>query len=74
MQQLSKRTAIMQEKTPDLQKKILEEDEAVTKKIAQINTEWNQNRPKEASTKPEAASASIKKACDSLRILGTLID
>jgi hypothetical protein len=53
MQQLNKKTAIMQEKTPELQKKILEEDEVVTAKIKKIEYEWKENRPKEASSKPD---------------------
>jgi len=64
----------MQEQTPALQKKILEEDAAVTAKIKKIEHEWRDNRPKEASNKPDRASPEIKKACDSLRILGTMIE
>ena len=63
----------MQEQTPALQAKILEEDEAVTAKVKKIELEWKENRPKEASTRPEMASPTIKKACDQLSILGTMI-
>lgn len=71
MQQLKKRTDLMNEQTPALQQKILEEDEAVTAKTKKIEYEWKENRPKEASTKPEMASPSIKRAVDQLGILGT---
>ena len=74
MQQLKKRTDLMTEQTPALQQKILEEDEAVIAKVKKIEFEWKENRPKEASTRPELASPSIKKATDQLRILGTMIE
>ena len=64
----------MDEKRPELQQKILNEDEVVKAKVDKIEREWKENRPKEASLKPEMASPSIKKACDSLRILGTMIE
>ena len=54
----------MQEQTPALQAKILEEDTAVTAKVKKIEHEWKNNRPKEASTRPEDASPAIKRACD----------
>lgn len=42
----------MDEQIPSLQKKILEEEEAVDRKIKEIEIEWRDNRPKEASDRP----------------------
>jgi len=47
----------MDEQIPSLQKKILEEEEAVDRKIKEIETEWLDNRPKEASDTPQDASS-----------------
>lgn len=63
----------MDEQIPSLQKKILEEEEAVDRKIKEIETEWRDNRPKEASDTPQDASSQIKKAINWLNILGQKI-
>lgn len=64
LQLLKKRTDIMQEQTPKLQAKIHEEDNEVTAKVKSIEAEWNEKRPKEASSRPDSASTAIKSACD----------
>jgi hypothetical protein len=40
----------------------LEEEDGVMKKIKEIEIEWRDNRPKEASENPQAARPSRKKA------------
>lgn len=45
-----------------LSAKILKEEEHVEAKIKEIEQEWKDNRPKEASTRPELATIQIKKA------------
>ena len=60
----------MQEQIPVLQAKILKEEDQVTNKIKEIEKEWRDNRPKDASTRPIDASSSIRKATGQLNILG----
>ena len=60
----------MQEQIPVLQAKILKEEDQVTNKIKEIEKEWRDNRPEDASTRPADASASIRKATGQLNILG----
>jgi CO dehydrogenase/acetyl-CoA synthase epsilon subunit len=64
----------MDEKIPELQKKIMEESDLVQAKIKEIERDWNTNKPVEASKSPEDASPSIKKAIKSLIVLGSQID
>ena len=45
-----------------LQAKILKEEDQVTNKIKEIEKEWRDNRPKDASNRPIDASSSIRKA------------
>lgn len=42
----------------------MKEDENVTAKIKEIEQEWKDNRPKEASNRPELATVQIKKAAN----------
>lgn len=64
----------MNEQIPALQKQILEEEIKINAKIKDIEHEWKENRPKEASTRPEEASPTIKKATNELAILGRQIE
>ena len=43
----------MQEQIPTLQAKIIEEEENLNRRIKEIEHEWKENRPKDASTRPE---------------------
>jgi len=63
----------MDEQIPSLQKKILEEESQVDRKIKEIEIEWRDQRPKEASDRPQEASSAMKKAINSLTILGQKI-
>jgi len=47
----------MEEQIPLLQAKILKEEENVQAKIKEIEQEWKENRPKEASNRPEVATS-----------------
>jgi hypothetical protein len=40
----------------------LQEENLVQKKIKEIEREWNENRPKEASIRPDQAGPQIKRA------------
>jgi hypothetical protein len=60
----------MDEQIPALQKKILEEESSVDRKIKEIEIEWRDQRPKEASEQPTEAAPAIKKAINSMTILG----
>lgn len=53
---LNKRSTTMEEQIPLLQAKILKEEENVQAKIKEIEQEWKENRPKEASNRPELAT------------------
>lgn len=60
----------MDEQIPVLQKKIIEEETSVSKKIKEIEIEWRDQRPKEASENPVDAGPCIKKAIGMLTIIG----
>ena len=63
----------MNRKIPDLQEQIFNQEESLNERIKEIEGEWAANRPKEASTRPEVASTSIKNATNWLSVLGTKI-
>lgn len=47
----------MEEQVPMLQSKILDEENEVQSRIKKIEIEWRDQRPKEASSRPEQASS-----------------
>ena len=69
-QVLAKRSTTMEEQIPALQAKIHQEEDNVNAKIKDIENERRDDRPKEASERPEVASSQIKKALNFMTILG----
>jgi dynein heavy chain 1 len=70
---LGKRSSTMEDQIPLLQARIMQEETQVQAKIKEIEHEWKENRPKDASSRPEMATPQIKKSLNQLTLLGTLI-
>ncbi|KAI0484690.1 dynein heavy chain, N-terminal region 1-domain-containing protein [Xylariaceae sp. FL0804] len=56
---LNKKEKIVQDQTDALKAKIVAEDKVVTEKIAEIATQWNEEKPVSGTIAPEVASATL---------------